>query len=78
MRPHAAHASGPVLWQFSEGTSTKCKEAQLTCRQGAAAELETDLRARDRSGRARGNERLYEAYHDLHCLASDFQKPFDA
>jgi hypothetical protein len=25
-----------------------------------------------------GNERLYEAYNDLHALAQDFQKPFDA
>lgn len=25
-----------------------------------------------------GNERLYEAYNDLHSLAQDFQKPFDA
>jgi hypothetical protein len=25
-----------------------------------------------------GNERLYEAYNDLHSLAQDFEKPFDA
>lgn len=25
-----------------------------------------------------GNERLYEAYNDLHTLAQDFEKPFDA
>lgn len=25
-----------------------------------------------------GNERLYEAYNDLHALAQDFEKPFDA
>lgn len=25
-----------------------------------------------------GNERLYEAYNELHSLAQDFQKPFDA
>jgi hypothetical protein len=25
-----------------------------------------------------GNERLYEAYNDLHLLAQDFEKPFDA
>jgi len=25
-----------------------------------------------------GNEKLYEAYNDLHSLAQDFQKPFDA
>lgn len=25
-----------------------------------------------------GNERLYEAYNDLHVLAQDFEKPFDA
>ena len=24
------------------------------------------------------NERLYEAYNDLHSLAQDFEKPFDA
>ena len=24
------------------------------------------------------NERLYEAYSELHCLAQDFEKPFDA
>ena len=28
--------------------------------------------------RPNGNERLYEAYNDLHALAQDFQKPFDA
>lgn len=33
----------------------------------------------DRSSAFRsGNERLYEAYNDLHALAQDFQKPFDA
>ena len=25
-----------------------------------------------------GNEKLYEAYNDLHSLAQDFHKPFDA
>ena len=25
-----------------------------------------------------GQERLYEAYNDLHSLAQDFEKPFDA
>ncbi|KDD75239.1 dynamin, partial [Helicosporidium sp. ATCC 50920] len=25
-----------------------------------------------------GNEKLYEAYNDLHALAQDFEKPFDA
>ena len=25
-----------------------------------------------------GNEKLYEAYNDLHSLAQDFEKPFDA
>ena len=33
----------------------------------------------DRSTTFRGgNERLYEAYNDLHSLAQDFEKPFDA
>lgn len=32
----------------------------------------------DRGFRSRGNERLYEAYNDLHALAQDFEKPFDA
>lgn len=37
----------------------------------------------DRSGASQGmfragNERLYEAYNDLHSLAQDFEKPFDA
>ena len=34
----------------------------------------------DRSSTAfrSGNERLYEAYNDLHSLAQDFEKPFDA
>ena len=31
----------------------------------------------DRAFRS-GNERLYEAYNDLHALAQDFEKPFDA
>ncbi|GAQ80690.1 dynamin family protein [Klebsormidium nitens] len=30
------------------------------------------------SSLANGNEKLYEAYNDLHSLAQDFQKPFDA
>lgn len=36
------------------------------------------FRPRDRSMHRGANERLYEAYSDLHCLAQDFQKPFDA
>lgn len=33
----------------------------------------------ERAGTFRsGNERLYEAYNDLHALAQDFEKPFDA
>ena len=31
----------------------------------------------DRAFRS-GNEKLYEAYNDLHSLAQDFEKPFDA
>ena len=46
-------------------------------RAGPAA---ADLPSPDRSVNAfrAGNERLYEAYNDLHSLAQDFQKPFDA
>ena len=40
----------------------------------------SDMPSPDRSVNAfrAGNERLYEAYNDLHSLAQDFQKPFDA
>ena len=42
-------------------------------------ELPSDM-SPGRSERAfrTGNERLYEAYNDLHALAQDFEKPFDA
>ena len=34
--------------------------------------------SRDERAFRSGNERLYEAYNDLHSLAQDFEKPFDA
>lgn len=54
-------------------------------RRGSAAlrasvlEIPSDM-SPGRSERAfrTGNERLYEAYNDLHALAQDFEKPFDA
>jgi hypothetical protein len=46
----------------------------------AAGPAAADMPSPDRSVNAfrAGNERLYEAYNDLHSLAQDFQKPFDA
>lgn len=42
--------------------------------------LNTDAASPDRTSTAfrNSNERLYEAYNDLHSLAQDFEKPFDA
>lgn len=49
---------------------------------GASSEVKENLTASspERSSNAfrSGNERLYEAYNDLHSLAQDFEKPFDA
>lgn len=47
--------------------------------QHASLAMDTEM-SPGRSERAfrTGNERLYEAYNDLHSLAQDFEKPFDA
>ena len=44
----------------------------------AAAATATSASASSSVAFRSGNERLYEAYNDLHALAQDFQKPFDA
>jgi hypothetical protein len=44
--------------------------------EGSECTLPDTARVRDNHQGA--NERLYEAYNELHALAQDFQKPFDA
>jgi len=49
-------------------------------RDPAAAGVATEAHSPERTSTAfrNSNERLYEAYNDLHSLAQDFEKPFDA
>ena len=44
------------------------------CEKMVEHQVQREVRTPFRSG----NERLYEAYNDLHSLAQDFEKPFDA
>ncbi len=84
----AAAASGRYAMRASQDLPLEAEEPSRTppsVRRSSAAlrasvlELPSDT-SPGRSERAfrTGNERLYEAYNDLHALAQDFEKPFDA
>lgn len=84
----AAAASGRYAMRASQDLPLEAEEPSRTppsVRRTSAAlrasvlELPSDG-SPGRSERAfrTGNERLYEAYNDLHALAQDFEKPFDA
>ena len=71
--PHPHPEDGPE----QDGGARTPPSVRRSRRAGPAA---SDMPSPDRSVNAfrAGNERLYEAYNDLHSLAQDFQKPFDA
>lgn len=81
-------ASQPGRYAMRASQDLEPEESNRTppsVRRGSAAlrasvlEIPSDM-SPGRSERAfrTGNERLYEAYNDLHALAQDFEKPFDA
>jgi hypothetical protein len=82
---HATNASRyPRASQESAvhlGASMEAEENRTppSIRRNARGDLPHEM-SPGRSDRAfrTGNERLYEAYNDLHSLAQDFEKPFDA
>lgn len=65
----------PTLHQTSSATATSALSPHPDDRY--TAETRAESRADSNYYRC-ANEKLYEAYSDLHNLAQDFEKPFDA
>ena len=78
--PRASHDSYHV--EVEEHRTPPSVRRTANKRQSMPTIVQSDV-SPDRSTAAQGmfragNERLYEAYNDLHSLAQDFEKPFDA
>ena len=74
--PRASHDS----FADDEGRNQAALRRSANRRHALSAVPSSEPISPERSSAAfrSGNERLYEAYNDLHSLAQDFEKPFDA
>ena len=76
---YAMRASQDLGLDPEESSRTPPSVRRSAALRASVLEIPSDM-SPGRSERAfrSGNERLYEAYNDLHALAQDFEKPFDA
>jgi broad specificity phosphatase PhoE len=77
--PRASHDSHVNASMDAEENRTPVSVRRAPSMRTATEFSQQDLSpGRDERAFRSGNERLYEAYNDLHSLAQDFEKPFDA
>ena len=80
-RYDASQPSGPQAPAEESRTPPSVRRSRVAAAAAAAASAAASASSASASSSVAfrsGNERLYEAYNDLHALAQDFQKPFDA
>jgi hypothetical protein len=76
--PHDPHANASVDVEEHRTPSTVRQRAGMRASQQQQHDAYEGSPGRSERAFRTGNERLYEAYNELHALAQDFQKPFDA
>ena len=76
-RYDASQSSAPQAPAEESRTPPSVRRSRVAAAAAAAAAASASSASSSVAFRS-GNERLYEAYNDLHALAQDFQKPFDA
>lgn len=76
--PRASQDSHPLEPEENRTPPSVRRSAAIRASMGAFDYFPEASPGRSERAFRTGNERLYEAYNDLHSLAQDFEKPFDA